>query len=1032
MSNLPGMVYRCENDPKWTMQFVSDGCRELTGYEPADLTGNRRVAYGDLIVPADRAGVWDAVQTAIARRGSFEIRYRITTASGGEKWVWERGLGIFGAGGRLERLEGFITDVTAAVCAEQELQTSENRLALVFNASRDMMCLVKVDPGPAFRVVSVNAEYVRTVQRAGFALTAADLVGHLLDEWRAIFRFPEEAWRLLVIRYRRVVETRQPLHYEELTETPAGTFYGDTWLTPVASRETGEVEFVLYTSTDVTDRVRAEKALAENQRTLSAILDNSFQFIGLLATDGRLLRANQTSLGAIGARLEDVQGKYFWATPWWTHAAAEQARLRDAVDRAARGEFIRFETTHPAADGRLLTIDFSLTPVRDDDSRVIFLIPEGRDITELKRIEAALRSSEEKFSKAFRASPDAISVSDLETGQILDVNEGFERAIGYTRAEIVGRTSIELQLWTAPEDRERIRSELRARGSVRDMPVTARMRDGRERCFLLAAEPVEIGGRPCLVIISRDITEQRLAEQALRESEEKFSKAFLSSPDALTITELDTGRYLDVNVGFERISGHARRDVIGRTALEVGIWASLADRAAFLQEVREKRTLRDKELRFVTRDGQPIITRCSADLIEVGGTVCLLNVIRDITAERRAEETRAALETQLRQAQKLEALGQLAGGIAHDFNNILTGILAYAELATLDAARPDQVRKHLGAVKLASERAGNLVRQILTFSRRQAPERKPTQLAAVVEEALKLLRSTLPKTIEIVEEMGAAAPPVLADATQIHQVVMNLCTNAAHAMSDRPGRLTVRLAAADTLAMGDQAPPGIEPGRHARLTIEDTGRGMDAATLGHIFEPFFTTKAPGEGTGLGLAVVHGIVEEHDGVITVRSTPDEGTTFDVYLPEFTEFADSGSAHEEPLPRGRGQRVLFVDDETVIGRAIQQLLERLGYRATVHSDPREAWTAFDAAPAAFDVVVTDLTMPHWTGIELARRILARRPDTPVILTTGHSGTWTPFGIQALGIRTMICKPLTSAKLAIELHAVLAAIKPEAFPS
>jgi two-component system cell cycle sensor histidine kinase/response regulator CckA len=827
-----------------------------------------------------------------------------------------------------------------------------------------------------------------------------------------------------MIRYQRVVETRQPMHYEELTETPAGIFYGDTWLTPMGSRETGEIEFVLYTSTDITDRVRAERALAENQRTLSAILDNSFQFIGLLDTEGRLLRPNQTSLDAVGARLEDVQGRFFWDTPWWTHSATEQARLRDAVARAARGEFVRFETTHPAADGRLLTVDFSLTPVRNDDGRVISLIPEGHDITEHKRMEQALRNSEEKFSKAFRASPDAISVSDALTGQLLDVNEAFVQLAGRTREEIIGRTSKEIGLWSEPGAREKMIAELTTHGAVRDLQITARLPSGRDSVFLISAERIEIGGRACLVILGRDITDQKNAEQALRESEEKFAKAFLSSATSLTITELPSGRYVEVNVGFERTTGYTRAEVIGRTAVDLGVWANPADRAVFIQQLQQHRVVRDMECTFVSRTGQLIITRCSADIIEVGGKTCALTVIHDITQQRRAEEAKAVLETQLRQAQKLEALGQLAGGIAHDFNNILTGILAYVELASLDAERPKEVRRHLEAVKFASERAGSLVRQILTFSRRQAPERKPTQLADVVGEALKLLRSTLPTTIAIEQEVDSATPAVLADATQIHQVVMNLCTNAAHAMSDRPGRLTIRLAAADTLTMGDHAPPGIEPGRHARLTVEDTGRGMDVATLGHIFEPFFTTKAPGEGTGLGLAVVHGIVEEHDGVITVRSTPGVGTTFDLYLPEYTAFEDAGSAREEPLARGRGQHVLFVDDETVIGRAIPQLLERLGYRATVHSDPREAWEAFDANPAAFDLVVTDLTMPHWTGIELSRRILARRPGIPIILTTGHSGTWTPFGIQAIGIRAMIAKPLTSAKLAHELHAILGA--------
>jgi nitrogen-specific signal transduction histidine kinase/ActR/RegA family two-component response regulator len=397
-------------------------------------------------------------------------------------------------------------------------------------------------------------------------------------------------------------------------------------------------------------------------------------------------------------------------------------------------------------------------------------------------------------------------------------------------------------------------------------------------------------------------------------------------------------------------------------------------------------------------------------------------MVQDITARKQAEAARVALEEQLRQTQKLEALGQLAGGVAHDFNNILTGIVAYTELAQMDADNPDDVRRHLGAVRKASDRATDLVRQILTFSRQQPPERQPIRLAAVVTEATRLLRSSIPATIVIEEQIDPSAPIVLADKSQIHQVVMNLGTNAAHAMKGGAGRLVVSL---ERAVVGPGGVPGarnLVPGGHARISVTDTGHGMSEATLERIFDPFFTTKLPGEGTGLGLAVVHGIVRDHQGAITVRSRPGEGTCFEVYLPEHAAPAAEEAVARRALPKGSGELILLVDDEAPIVFASSILLRRLGYTVVAHGDPREAWQAFAGAPDSFAAVISDMTMPHLTGIELAGRIFDLRPGVPVILTTGFSGSWTPEALQTIGVRRLVPKPISAEMLAFTLDEVL----------
>lgn len=762
-------------------------------------------------------------------------------------------------------------------------------------------------------------------------------------------------------------------------------------------------------------------AATEQEHLLRAILDHSHQHMGLLDLEGRILRVNQASLAAIGARAEDVRARPFWETPWWGHSATEQARLRDAVGRAAQGEFVRYETTQVAANGQLIDLDFSLTPVRDGEGRVSLLISEGRDVTEQRKVEHALRKSEEKFSKAFRASPDAISIVELATGRCIEVNDGLGRLFGYEREEVIGHTSLELNMWANPADRLAFVEKMRRDGAVHDSIEHGLKRDGTPFTCLFSAERIEIDGRSCMLTVVRDITQRLVAEQALRESEQKFATAFRSSPCSLSISDLATGRYLDVNAGFEKVSGYAREEVIGRTSVELGLWYDVADRAALVRRLSEQRVVRGYEVKLFTKAHEIRIARCNLELIELAGQPCILNAIEDITEQRQAEQAKASLEVQLREAQKLEALGQLAGGIAHDFNNILTSTLAYTELAMLEAERPTQVREHLEQVLKAAHRATDLVRQILTFSRQQKQERRPIRLETPVGEALKLLRSSLPKTIEIDARLDPDSPVVLADSSQAHQVVMNLCTNAAHAMRGRGGRLTVRLERA-RLEESTSEIPGLRPGTYARLTVADTGAGMDASTLQHIFEPFFTTKEPGEGTGLGLAVVHGIVQEHDGVIRAQSTLGKGTTFRIFFPEHTGIASVDESVTRTLERGHGERILFVDDEAMICESASQLLQHLGYRVVACSEPTEALRAFAEAPGAFQLVITDLTMPHISGLELARRLRLVSPEVPILLATGYAGTWTQDGVQSLGIRGLLAKPLSASALASAVRSAL----------
>jgi signal transduction histidine kinase len=360
----------------------------------------------------------------------------------------------------------------------------------------------------------------------------------------------------------------------------------------------------------------------------------------------------------------------------------------------------------------------------------------------------------------------------------------------------------------------------------------------------------------------------------------------------------------------------------------------------------------------------------------------------EIAERKQAEETQRRLEEQLRQSQKMEAIGTLAGGIAHDFNNLLAVIIPYCHL-TLDEVsdRPD-LKFQLEEVLKAADRGKNLVQQILTFSRRQRQERRVVDLQPTVKETLKLLRSALPSTIQIDQRINST-PPVLADPTQIHQVIMNLCVNAQHAMDGRQGRLEIGLddVRVDEALCARSA--DLRPGHYVRLSVRDTGCGMSPEILNRIFEPFFTTKETGHGTGLGLSVVHGIVQNHDGAILVQSRPGEGTAFEVFLPAQTGAVDNIAEPPRPAPCAKGEHVLIVDDEPGITRSLKLVLTRNGYRVTTYNDPQTAFRYFASRPADTELILTDLTMPGMTGLEFARKVFAIRPDLPVVLATGFGG-------------------------------------------
>ena len=393
--------------------------------------------------------------------------------------------------------------------------------------------------------------------------------------------------------------------------------------------------------------------------------------------------------------------------------------------------------------------------------------------------------------------------------------------------------------------------------------------------------------------------------------------------------------------------------------------------------------------------------------------------------EKQVEERTQALaesERQVQQVLKLQAIGTLAGGIAHDFNNILFPIMGYTELSMDEVPEDSLIRRNLEEILKAANRAKDLVQQILTFSRQNGRERKPIRVQGIIQEALKLLRASIPKTIDIVSDLDKHCNPIMGDPTQIHQVLMNLCTNAYHAMQETGGRIEVKLTESNIDYEQTLKHIGIKMGPHLHLIVKDEGVGMDSSVLSRIFEPYYTTKEPGKGTGLGLSVIHGIVKNHGGFITVESTPGQGSAFHVYLPTIEESETMAEIEAGPPKIGGGERILLVDDEPQVLDMEKQLVEKLGYHVTACSNAADALQALKERPDQFDLIITDMTMPQMTGDHLARRVWEIRSDLPVILCTGYNEMMSEEKATEMGIRKFLLKPVEKNELAFAIRSAL----------
>jgi two-component system, cell cycle sensor histidine kinase and response regulator CckA len=671
-----------------------------------------------------------------------------------------------------------------------------------------------------------------------------------------------------------------------------------------------------------------------------------------------------------------------------------------------------------------LALQWSVAPGAEGTwSRVLV---SATDITERTRVENALRESEARFERAFRSSPSIMGIGRLSDGVFLDVNDVFLRELGFRREEVIGRTAAELNLWVSGSRAEML-ALLQEHGAFYHQDVRLRRRSGALLEGSYSAVPLTVSGEECLLVQVVDTTAKRRAEEASRESQRMLATLMSNLPGMAYRCGADPEwTMLFVSEGCFELTGYHAADLVGNRIVSYGSLIVEEDRDPVRTAVRDAIAAGEPyrfgyrirhasgDVRSVWEQGR-VVPRCADESITLEGFVA------DITDRIRAEEELQRSREQLRQAQKMEAVGRLAGGIAHDFNNLLTAILGYSDLV-LNRLRPDDpMAGRVEEIRRAGERAANLTRKLLAFSRKQVLAPRVLSVDALLEEMAPMLRRLMGEDIDLRLRTGRAGN-IKADPTQVEQVVMNLVVNARDAMP-RGGSLTIETGSID-VDVREALDRGVIAGTYAALSVADTGVGMDDETQARLFEPFFTTKPPGRGTGLGLSTVYGIVQQSGGFLMVDSRPGSGSTFRVAMPRVDEPADDVAGASNLFDTTAGtETVLLVEDEEAVRRLIRAILDRLGYTVVEARDGQEALECWQEHGRRIDIVLTDVVMPRLDGPSLAAAIRRSQPDIPVIYLSGYTDDAVIKRSASVDDKTpFLQKPFTSGALARMVRALL----------
>jgi PAS domain S-box-containing protein len=770
-------------------------------------------------------------------------------------------------------------------------------------------------------------------------------------------------------------------------------------------------------SRTLTEQKRTEAALKEKTQLLQNITDNMFDLVSVTDMKGNFIFLS-ASCKILNYDLDSLIGKNVLELVHPKDLPEISLRFSDLLSRFDDNQKVEYR--YRCADGTYIWLETVGRFIRDDKGNPKEILFSSRDITERKFAEEKLVKEATRRHLLMEQSRDGIVILD-QTGQVVESNRRFADMLNYP-FESMNRLKVSDWEFLYPPDRliEMINS-VDEKGD--HFETRHRRRDGSVYDVAISTNAAWFDEQKLIFCICRDITERKQAEEALRESEARFRSVYDHTAVGLVHVSLDL-HIISANKAYHDMLGYKENDLIGRHLKEIThpdvIDENFQNQTKLASGEIDHYSM---EKKFIHKNGQTVHAILDANLIRdaLGNPTYFLGSVVNITERIQAAAEREKIQAQLTQAQKLESIGSLAGGIAHDFNNLLFPIVGLSEMMLDDF--PPGSPEHSDAQQIfeAGKRGRALVHQILSFSRQSEYQRIPVHIQTILKEVFKLCRTTIPAEIPITQDIQIDCRPVMADPTQIHQIAMNLITNAFHAVEPTGGTISIQLKEI-LYHQKDTTADHLASGTYAMLSVSDTGTGIDPAIMNKIFDPYFTTKGKGRGTGLGLATVYGIVKAYGGDIRVDSEPGKGACFHVCLPVLeTSEAKDIEKQPQPLPTGT-EHILLVDDEKPIVQLEKQMLERLGYRTTCFSNSVDALAAFEMDPSQFDLVITDMHMPNLTGAHLAEKMIAVKPALPVIVCTGFSESINREKAAAMGIRGLLMKPVGLMDLARKIREVL----------